>query len=307
MPEPQNIPQAQIVGTKNKSRRFFSLAWLVPLLAAVLTGYLIYQHFFNTGPNISISFQNGAGLRQGQSPLKYRGVVVGEVRGISLSKDQSTVVVKLRLERSAAGLAREGSVFWVVRPQIEMGTIRGLETLVSGSYIEVEPGTGKSKTDFVGAKGSPVAPEDRGREIILVASNLGSLKKGSPVYYRGIEVGAVQSFELAQDSRSVRTTALIRERYAPLVHPDSRFWNVSGIDVDFGLFKGAQINVESLRSLMSGGVSFATPPSRLSNSGGDQANDQPMVFDLYEKPKDDWLKWAPAIELPDRPEKLTTK
>ena len=276
-----------------RPRRNISVVWVVPVIAAAVAGYLVYQRAQQGGPSITIRFKDGSGLRPGQSAIKYRGVTVGEVRGLELSGDLQTVEVKARLDKSARALAKEGTVFWIVRPQVGVGNITGLGTIISGPYIEALPGNGSTKSTFEGSDASPAALEEKGLKIVLIAAHRGSLRTGSPIYYRGIEVGAVQELHLSDDARRVEVNVFIRQAYAPLIQADTKFWNVSGVNVDIGLFKGAQVNIESLKSLVSGGLSFATPDSSKSN--------EPVIdgaiFPLYDEPKKEWLEWAPAIPL----------
>lgn len=272
------------------------LVWVVPVVAAIVAGYLVYDRVQEFGAKLTIKFKDGSGLKTGQTPIKYRGVPIGEVAAVELSEDQQHVLVKARLRRSALSIAREGSVFWIVRPEVGIANITGLGTVITGPHIEVLPGTGEAKSEFVGLESAPVALERKGLKIVLRSSRLGSLKPSSPVYYRGIEVGAVQDSQLGNNSTTVDIQVFVRQRYANLVRNGSKFWNVSGVDVSFGLFRGVEINLESLRSLVAGGIAFATP-----NDPKGKAAKDGMVFRLYDKPKKEWLEWTPEIPIP--PEK----
>jgi paraquat-inducible protein B len=194
------------------------------------------------------------------------------------------------LQRSAASIARAGSVFWIVRPEVGIGNITGLGTVITGPEVDVLPGTGKAQSEFVGLENAPVALEEKGLKIVLITGRLGSLRPGSPIYYRGVEVGTIQQCDLSPNAATVAVQALIKQRYAKLVRQGSKFWNVSGADVSLSLFRGLEVNMESLRSLAAGGVAFATP---------DDPKDQPakggMAFPLYDKPAKEWLEWAPKI------------
>lgn len=292
--EPQSIAEPAVI----KRRRYFSVVWLVPIIAAGVAAYLVYERVQRAGPLVTIRFQDGSGLKPGQSVAKYRGVTVGEVRSIALSPDLESVFVEVRFAKSAVGLAREGSVFWIVRPEVGMQSITGLGTLISGSYIEVLPGSGAEKKQFEGAASTPLKRPEEGLKIVLLSTTRGSLNAGSPVYYRGMEVGAVQEYRLSSDARAVEFEVFIQKRYAPLVNVESQFWNVSGLDVDFSLFKGAKVNVESLKSLVSGGIAFATPNAR----GAGKPVENGAVFRMHSEPKKEWLEWSPAIELPAKVE-----
>ncbi len=275
------------------TRRRWSAAviWIVPLVAALVAGYLIYGRLKERGPEITIQFRDGSGIRVGQTPILYRGVQVGEVTGVGLSKDQRHVEIRARLQRSAAAIAREGSVFWVVRPEVGIGTITGLGTVITGPEIQALPGSGEERSQFTGLDSAPAALELRGLKVVLRTSRLGSLQRNSPVYYRGVEVGVVQEATLSPDATGVHVHALIRNRYAPLVRANSVFWNVSGVSLSGGLFKGVQFKLESLRSLAAGGINFATP------NDSARAVEDGQVFPLHAEGRREWLNWAPRIPL----------
>ncbi|NJD62142.1 MAG: MCE family protein [Deltaproteobacteria bacterium] len=299
MNEPRDPPEAaaELPEAKVKVRKWnFPVVWAVPVVAAIVAGYLIFHRVHEYGPKITITFKDAGGLKSGQTPIKYRGVLVGEVTSLELDGNLQQVLVKARLRRTGASIAREGSVFWIVRPEVGIGNITGLGTVMTGPQIEVLPGGGQPKTEFVGLENAPVAQERKGLNIVLRAARMGSLKLGSPVTYRGIEVGAVQDSRLGPDATTVDIHVYIKRRYEKLVRNGSKFWDVSGIDVKAGLFRGLEINVESLRTVMAGGIAFATPDDPKDGPAKDGAR-----FPLYDKPKKEWLEWAPKIPVP--PEK----
>jgi len=279
---------------KVKQRRWsFPVVWAVPAVAALVAGYLVYDQVREFGPTITIRFKDGSGLKAGRTPIQYSGVRIGEVKGVRLSDDLREVVVEARLLRPVASIAREGTLFWIVRLGTELQDISNLGTVITGAYIQVLPGTGKPKTDFVGVEASQAALDPDGLEIVLRASRLGSLKPSSPVYYRGIEVGAVRACQLSADATAAEIHVTIKPRYVKLVRSSSKFWNSSGADLKFGLFSGLEVNVESLKSLVGGGIVFATPDDPKSKPARNGA-----VFPLYDQPVKDWLEWAPRIAIP---------
>jgi paraquat-inducible protein B len=280
-----------------RHRRYFSIVWLVPLVAVAVAAYLVYQRTAAAGPRITIRFPNVEGLKAGQSPVKHRGVPVGVVRALSLSPDMRTVDVEVQLGKTASALARQGSKFWIVRPEVGVRSITGLGTIISGPFIEVAPGEGPVTNAFEGTTLAPLHYGEEGLRIVLLSPANRSVRIGSPIYYRGIEVGVVQNQRLSSDARAVEFDVFIAKPYVPLVSRDSKFWDASGVDVNVGLFKGAQVNIESMKSLLSGGIVFATPDdaSREPVSDGDG-------FRLYPEPRKEWFEWAPAIPLgPERP------
>ena len=278
-----DLPKARVRGS-----RLFRIAWIVPIVAVAVAGWLVYQHLSTFGPEITIQFDQGAQLRIGQTPVKYRGVPIGEVTGVELSKDHKHVLVTARLRRSAASVASEGALFWIVRPQVGFGSITGLNTVLSGPEIEVRPGEGEPRRTFVGRESPPL--DQSGLRLVLRAERPMSLRANSPVYYRGIEVGTVQKLELSANATSADVTVLIQSRYAPLVREGSSFWDASGISVKGGFLKGLEVDFESLRALAAGGVEFASPPNSPRAKPG-------TVFFLHDEPKKEWLAWQPRIPL----------
>jgi paraquat-inducible protein B len=285
----EELPRARV-----RRRRLFNLAWLVPLAAAIIAGYLMWDRLRERGPEIVISFADGGGVRVGITPVKYRGVTIGEVSGVSLSEDQKRVLVRARLQRSAAGIAREGTAFWIVRPQVGFGSITGLGTVLTGPEIQASPGGGEERrTEFDGLDNAPVAQEAEGLNLILRAERPRSIRPNTPVQYRGVDVGVVQKLELGPNSTSADVHVLVFARYAGLVRQGSAFWNTSGVSVKGGLLKGIEVDVESLRAIATGGIEFATPSEK-------SPRVKPgTVFFLHDEPKSEWLAWVPRIPVPD--------
>ncbi|HEY2989499.1 MAG TPA: MlaD family protein [Candidatus Binatia bacterium] len=295
--EENSAPREELPKAAVRKRRWgFPVVWVVPVIAAVVAGYLVYDRVRSYGPQITIRFKDATGIKPGETPIKHLGVAIGTVTGVELTEDLEHVVVTARLRRAPVSVAREGAVFWIVRPELGASSITGLGTVISGPHVEVLPGDGAPKKEFVGLESSPVILERNGLKISLLANKVGSLRPNSPVYYRGVEVGVVQEVDLSPDATMVNIRLFIRQRYARLVRSGTKFWNVSGVDVSAGLFRGIDIKMESLRSLVAGGIAFATPddPKAPPARNG-------MTFPLYDEPKKEWLEWSPKIAIP--PEK----
>jgi paraquat-inducible protein B len=285
----EELPKARV-----RRRGLFSLAWFIPLIAAAVAGWLMWDRMKERGPEITITFTDGGGLRPGVTPVKYRGVVIGEVSRVGISEDHKRAVVRARLQRSAASIANEGALFWIVRPQFGFGTITGLNTVLTGPEIHVLPGKddGAAKREFVGMDAAPVGLGTAGLRLILRAERPRSIKPNTPVNYRGVEVGTVQKIDLGPNSLSADVHVLIYQRYAGLVRQGSSFWDTSGVDIKASLLKGVEINIESLRTIATGGIEFATPSEKAPRvkSG--------TVFFLHDKPKEEWLSWIARIPIP---------
>ena len=285
MTESDPTPQARI----KQGRRFgFSFIWLAPVLAAAVGGFLFYKSEIDVGPTITITFENGARISN-SAKLVYRGVEVGAVQSVVLDASLGHVNVTAQLDKSAKALAREGSQFWVVEPRVSIDKISGLNTLMSGSYIQVAPGSGKPMKHFVGLSEPPlVAAGHEDLVLMLEADDAGSLPVGAPVSYRGMAVGVITAVTLPDDGVRVRIGVAIDARYAALVRSNTLFWRASGIHVSLNLLDPT-IDIGSLASLIQGGISFATPPD-----AGEPASAH-AVFQLLDKPPEA-LKLEPPEE-----------
>jgi len=281
----EETPKARV-----RRRRVLRLVWIVPAMAIAVAAYLLWQRLQEYGPEIRVTFTDGGGLRIGQTALRYRGVQVGEVIGVGLSQDEKRAVVRIRLTRSGAGLAREGSRFWIVRPRVGLGQVTGLTTVLSGPEINVIPGKPgePAQYEFTGLENPPSSVEG-GLQIVLRGEHP-KMRADAPVYYRGVEVGAVQKIDLAPNALSADVHVVIYARFAPLVREGSAFWDVSGLNVKGGILKGLEVELESLRTFLSGGIEFASPPGTPRAKPG-------TVFFLYGEPKKEWLGWAPKIPI----------
>ena len=275
---PLDVPEAVI-----RTRKSFSIVWLVPLVAILIGGWLVYKALSEKGPRITITFNTAAGLEAGKTKIKHKDVEIGKVKSIRLSKDLSQVVVTAELTKGIESYLTDKARFWVVRARIAASEVSGLRTLFSGAYIALDPGkTGEPMHAFKGLETPPIATADiPGRHFLLRADRLYSLETGSPVYFRQIEVGQVEGYELDEYSRKVDIKVFIYAPHDRLVHKNTRFWNAGGLDVSIDA-NGVRVDTPSLVSLMIGGVAFTTPMDL--ESGGFAEEDD--VFPLYRNYQD---------------------
>ena len=255
--EPSALPHAQVAG---RQRSFFSLVWIVPLVAALIGGWLAWKTINEKGPEFVIRFKTAEGLEAGKTKIKYKAVDVGTVESIELTPDRSTVLVHARLEKFAEDYLVKDSRFWVVRARITGATVQGLGTLLSGAYIGMDVGKSKETLrDFTGLEDQPIVTGDLpGRHFVLKSPTLGSYNLGSPVYFRKFAVGEVESYALDKDGRGVTVDVFIRAPHDQYVTNATRFWEASGIDVKLSA-SGVDLETESLASIVIGGIAFQSP------------------------------------------------
>ncbi len=274
--------------------RKIPLIWLVPLIALLAAAWMLFAEYREHGPEIVVDFADGSGIEPRKTSVDFKGVSVGVVRAVSLKPDLSGVSVHVRLTRGAASLAAEGAQFWVVQPEISFGAVRGLDTILRGSRINVLPGRGEPADRFVGLdRAPPPRGREGGRSFVLDGERLGSINAGSPVFYRDVKVGVVEGTRLAPDSASVRMRVRIEAPYVDLVRTNTRFWNAGGLDFKLSLFGGGHLRNTSLESLINGGVAFATPDTSPLAPPASEGSE----FQLTSEADKAWLTWRPQISI----------
>lgn len=253
------LPPAPVPAKMRPSR--FQFVWLIPLLAAAIAGYLGYRTFLEQGPLLTLTFATADGLQAGQTQLKYKAVALGIVESIDLSHDHTDVVVRVRMNEAGKPFLNSNARYWVERPRLTLTDTEGLETLVNGVYISVDPGApgGSSQNNFTGLDEPPgIRSDEPGSTYTLTTENVGSLNTGSPVFYRGATVGEVLGYSIGDDLAPVKLSIFVRAPYDSLIRPDTRFWDVSGLEatVQAGVL---QVQMQSVAALIGGGVSFSLP------------------------------------------------
>ncbi len=287
----QQYPTAQI---KPKSR--FSLIWLIPLLALLIAGWLVFKYYSERGSIITITFDSAAGIEAKKTPIRYKDVQVGKVKKINLSDDLKKVTVTAEIFPEMASHLGSETRFWIEKPRVTLKGISGLDTLLSGVHISLDPGESNTEGNVIldhydGLASPPIFTSgEEGTLLTLNTQNLGSLAVGSPVYYHKINVGEVTSFKLndavsTTSQQTVDVSIYIRAPYDKNIKTNTRFWNASGLDVSL-TSAGVSVQMESLTSLLIGGIAFETPANELG-----YALDGNMItfklYDTYKLAKDD--------------------
>ncbi|NUX52789.1 PqiB family protein [Paraburkholderia youngii] len=283
MSTPTEEPELPAAEPVPRSRWRMQLVWLVPIVAILIGGWLAVKAVMERGEQISISFKTGDGLEAGKTKLKFKDVDIGVVEAVSLTPDHKRVVAKAEVTRDVSDLLVDNTRFWVVRPRISGGTVSGLGTLLSGSYIDVDVGNSpKARRSFVGLEEPPaIASDVPGHEYTLHGVGLGSLDVGTPVFFRRIQVGQVSSFHLDPDGRGVTVKVFVNAPYDRFVRTDTRFWHASGVDMSFDS-NGLRLETQSIVSIIIGGIAFESPPGSQVETSADSGT----RFELYPRRAD---------------------
>ena len=247
--------EAKVQKVKN-----WSPVWIFPIVTALIGAWILFYHYSHQGPEVTLITTNAEGIIGGKTTIKSRSVDVGVVESTTLTDDLTHVEIKARLNTGMEKLLYNDSVFWVVKPQVGREGISGLGTLLSGAYIELQPGKKGNQPDRYNLLDSPpLAPPDaKGIRIILDSKKAGQLSPGDPVLFRGYRVGSVETSTFDTQKRTITYQLFINAPNDRLVTSNVRFWKDSGIAVDL-TSAGMRVEVGSLSTLFGGGVSFDVP------------------------------------------------
>ncbi|MBW1734413.1 MAG: MCE family protein [Deltaproteobacteria bacterium] len=251
--------ESNISEPEMKPKKGISPIWILPIVALLLAGGIAYKAVVDAGIKVTIRFDNAQGIEKGKTRVIYRGMPIGMVKDLSISKDFKSTLVKVEFVKEARDHLRKNTRFWMVSPKVSLKGITGLETILTGNYITMLPGDGPEERHFVAL---PQAPPDLmvktgGLNLRLVAPYLGSISQGSGVYYKGIKAGEVMGVDL-NDKGEVVVDVHITKKFAGTVKKSTRFYNVSGVAFEGGL-SGFKITTEALSSLIMGGIGYFTP------------------------------------------------
>jgi len=278
MPEPADRdPLTNDLPSAGHMRRRFSLIWLVPIVALLAAGWLGWRTLAGRGPMITISTVSAEGIEVGKTKIKHHDIELGTVEALKPASDLKSVAIEARMNVYATPHLTQGSRFWVVRPRLSAEGITGLSTLISGSYIEMDPGQGDAERNFTALEDPPVISADvPGTRYVLKTGRLGSIIQGAPISFRGIKVGEVLGYELSDQDGTATVQIFVQAPHDTLVHEGSRFWNASGFTVEMGA-SGLRLQTESIQAILTGGIAFDVPP------GGDTGDvvKGGSTFELY--------------------------
>lgn len=253
----QLIPLAEV---NVREQRWPSPVWLIPLTALLVGFWLLFQIWYAKGPEIVVQFISAEGIISGKTEVRFKAVTVGKVKELKLSDDLKYIEAAIELNKEIGQHLGSDARFWVVKPNINRSGVSGLTTLFSGTYIGMDPGSNTDDLSFYQGEERPpvIAPSESGRRFFLLSDSLGSMDIGAPVFYKQLQVGEVIDYKLLPEQDQVRLEVFIRDPYYDFVRTTTRFWNASGAEFKMSA-AGAEFRMESLTSLLVGGVAFETP------------------------------------------------
>lgn len=267
VPAPDDVP----------AKRGMSVVWLMPLLAIIVALGMVWKNYNDRGPLIQITFPSAAGIEVERTALRYKDVQVGIVEEVTFSDNLESVDVHVRVDKEIAEYIDDEAEFWLVQPKVSARGITGLNTVLSGVYIEGawNGAKGKPKAHFTALNTEPLAqPGETGTQIVLRSKDGSQLAGGAPILFNGIEVGRIGDPVLSDVGMVVTMEAFIAAPHDKRLTTATRFWDSSGFSLGLGA-GGVTVNIDSLAALVEGGISFGTLVS------GGEAIQSGHVFEIY--------------------------
>ncbi len=243
-----------------KTVKTISKVWFVPIVALLIGGWMVYYHLSNQGPAVTILFNSAEGMEAGKTKIKSRSVTIGQVETIKLNEQDDGVIVTVRMSNNTEKMLVKDSKFWVVSPQIALSGVTGLDTLISGVYIELSPGLSEQRSkEFTALNSPPITPKGTpGLHVTLNSDKQFAYSQGDPIIYKGLTVGKIEEVHFNIKDRAVYYNAFIHAPYHELLTSNTRFWDASGLVVDLNA-EGISLKTGSIQTILTNGVTFGIP------------------------------------------------
>lgn len=237
-----------------------NVIWIVPIVALIVTLGIAWNAFRDRGSVIEIEFADATGITPGETTLRFREITVGGVEGVKFTDDLSRVVVSVRVDTDVAQFIDADASFWIVRPQVSAQGVTRLDTVLSGAFIEGywDAEVSEPAARFTGLDRPPLIRNDQpGTWVTLSMETADGLSEGAPVLFRGVQVGRLENIRVDSGTDRVIVDAFVEAPHDARLTSATVFWDTSGFSVSLGT-QGVALNVNSLSSLLQGGVAFET-------------------------------------------------
>lgn len=246
--------------SRSAMKNLLSPIWLIPVLALAVALWMVWQESAGAGPQIKVMISDAEGLEAGKTPVRVRNVNVGMVSEISLTDDLSSAILIIDMNEGSDRMLASDSQFWVVKPRIGRQGVSGLSTLLSGSYVRLQPGSDETTARrFEALEQPPVTPQQTpGQRITLTSDANSSVVVGDTVQYQGVAVGQVEKASFSVDDRTMQYQVFVEAPYDELLTTNTRFWLQSGLSLRWSA-SGLDVSLGSFESLLGAGISFGIP------------------------------------------------
>lgn len=193
--------------------------WAVPIAAFGVAGWLGIRALIYQGETVTVTFDNGYGMKPDNTIVTLRGVKVGAVSDIALTPDGQHVETKLKIDRAGEEYLRSNTKFFLRGAQVDLNDPGSIKGLLAGPEIVMEPGPGKHTTRFDGIDRRPALAPQHGpivSYLLRFEGAVGELHTGADVQLRGFDVGTVTSVRLNYDASTGALSTPVQIALEPL-------------------------------------------------------------------------------------------
>ena len=199
--EPASAPRTAPAAHARRSRAP-GWIWAVPLAALGIVTWLSVRAFSARGVDVTVVFDEAAGMSPKGTKVSYEGLEVGELKSIELARDQRHIVTHLDLDRKMKPLLRAGTRFYLEGAHPNLSDLESLKSILSGPQIVLEPGGGAPQRTFQGLSRKPQTFLAQAMYVVRFTGAVGDIEVGAPVRLHGFTVGEVEDCSLSVDART---------------------------------------------------------------------------------------------------------
>jgi len=191
------------------------------------------------------------------SQLYYKNIAIAKVKKITLDKD---IIIKIEGEKKYQYLFGLDSKIYLKGTKISFDKIENISSTLLGDKLYLIADTKNSfKSNFTLDSINPDKTHyKKGLRVQLKSKESKNITVGSPIYYKGFEVGEIYDADLVNEGEFIVFNLFIKEKYRNILKTHSQFYKATIVDMDVGVF-GANIKLGSAKSMLKGGIVFKTP------------------------------------------------
>ena len=223
------------------------------------------------------------GLDQSLTEVFYNGFVIGKIIDIKFSSNTNETKYFIRLKKDYINLLAYKPYFYVVKPELSFDKIEKITNVLKSNYIELKNYSKKVNKIKYNFKLNDKAKKISMYKVILRTNDSVKVSKGSPIYFKDIEVGRVAYKKLYKKTSKITIGLEVFWRYRYLINDSSLFYVQSPIEITANL-SGINVKTSPLKNYIKSGISFDTPNLKKRSSKSKfklQSNYSDMLTEKY--------------------------
>ena len=242
-----------------KKKSILILYWLIPIISIIIAVIMLKDRYELKGKEFVLTIQNAKGLIPKTDTIIFKGIKVGKIESIKIDEDNlSQFKIYGVMYKKYDFLLKKGTQFWKVSPEISLKGVKNLDTIITGSYIEIlPPKKNKQELERLPSKYNFIAlshPPLNGITTIIKTKD-SSFGIGTILIYRGIQVGEIIDKELKKGD--IFYTALIYNKYKNILGKDTKFIPMKPLELKASL-NGIKLTIPSIKNLITGAIKIET-------------------------------------------------